>query len=124
MKMLKPMKSEKGFSLIEVLIAVGLLGLIGVAFLTALTVTSNGVLISDNQATAESLARSQMEEIKNGPFLNPELYTASLPQEYVDVGYSATIDAETIAAGLQKITITIEHYSEEILILEGYKADR
>jgi prepilin-type N-terminal cleavage/methylation domain-containing protein len=122
MKMLKLIKSEKGFSLVEVLIAVGLLGLIGVAVLMALTTVSNGVLISDNQATAESLARSQMEDIKNGPYANN--YLPSLPDEHVDAGYSATIDAETIAAGLQKITITIEHYSEEILILEGYKADR
>jgi len=59
------MKNEKGFSLIEVMIAIALLGIIGVAFLGALATASTALFIADERATAESLARSQMEFVKN-----------------------------------------------------------
>ena len=59
------MKSEKGFSLVEVLVALALLGIIGAAFLGSLATASKSILIADERTTAESLARSQMENVKN-----------------------------------------------------------
>jgi len=59
------MKDEKGFSLIEVMIAILLLGIVAVAFLGALGTASKAIFIADERATAESLARSQMEYVKN-----------------------------------------------------------
>jgi prepilin-type N-terminal cleavage/methylation domain-containing protein len=59
------MKSEKGFSLIEVMLAIALLGIVTVAFLGAMSTASTAVFIADERATAESLARSQMEYVKN-----------------------------------------------------------
>ena len=63
--MVRLMKSEKGFSLIEVMIAIALLGIIGTAFLGALATASKAMFVADERATAESLARSQMEYVKN-----------------------------------------------------------
>ena len=125
----KIIKSERGIGLIEALVAVAILGIIAAAFLTGLFVSSKGVLLSDNLATAEGLARTTMEDIKEGDFYNnSESYTSHysvlIPSEYSDIGYSITIEADTIVAGLQKITINILHNNIEILELEGYKANR
>jgi len=57
-------KSEKGISLIEVLVALALLGIIAVGFLMAVNTTAKAVFITDERATAESIARSQLESIR------------------------------------------------------------
>ena len=44
--------------------ALALLGIIAVTFLAAINVASRAILIADERTTAESLARSQMESIK------------------------------------------------------------
>jgi len=59
------MKSEKGFSLAEVMIAIALLGIISVALLSAMATASKAAFIADKQASAESLARSEMEYVKS-----------------------------------------------------------
>ena len=57
--------SSRGFSLIEVSIAIALIGVIAIAILGALSYASTVLIITDRQATAESLAKSQMEFVKN-----------------------------------------------------------
>ncbi len=57
-------KNERGFSLIEVLVALALLGIVAAAFLMALSTASRALFVADERATAESLARSQMEYVK------------------------------------------------------------
>ena len=68
------MKNEKGFTLIEVMIAIALLGIIAVAFLGALATASRALVIADERATAESLARSQMEYVKNQDYKDADIY--------------------------------------------------
>ena len=63
-------KSERGFTLIEVLIALGVLGIIAATFLTALAVSGNSVILTDEKATAESIARSQMEYIREQQYID------------------------------------------------------
>jgi len=57
-------KNEKGISLIEVLIALAIMALVAVAFLSGLTTASKALIIADERTTAESLARSQVEYVK------------------------------------------------------------
>jgi len=50
--------------MVEVAIAIALLGVIAVAILGALSYASTVLIIADRRATAESLARSQVEYVK------------------------------------------------------------
>ena len=125
------MRDEKGFSLIEVLVAVALVGLISVALIVALATASKVLIIADERTTAESLARSQMEYIKIQPYDNvndPPVYELlSLPTYDIEVT-AERLDPEGDGSGdddgLQKITVTVEHQDEETVTLEGYKVDR
>ena len=57
--------SSRGFSLIEVAIAIALIGVLAVAIMGSLSYASTVLIITDRRATAESLAKSQMEYVKN-----------------------------------------------------------
>jgi len=118
------MKNEKGFTLIEVLVALGLLGVFAAVFLTGIATSSKAILIANERTTAESLARSQMEYVKELDYINGATTydPAQIPAEHV--GFSATIDVVELVAGLQKITVTINYYGEVVITLEDYKVDR
>jgi len=141
------MKSEKGFSLIEVTIAIALLGIVAVAFLSAMGTASKAIFIADEQATAESLARSEMEYVRNQDYsvapwayelplytkTNPppdppswwDTHTPTLPTGYD--GYTVTVSAEPLYAAndIQKITLIVKHQDKpEVVKLEGYRSMR
>jgi prepilin-type N-terminal cleavage/methylation domain-containing protein len=63
------MKKEKGYSLIEVIIALALLGIVAVAFLSAMATGSRAIFIADERATAESLARAEMEYVRSQDYI-------------------------------------------------------
>lgn len=122
------MKSEEGFSLIEVLVSVMILAMIGLAFLSGLTTVIKGTVISNEQAIAESLVRAEAEYVKGCAYQPyPSVYPVdteltipsrwNIPQPTVELVH-ATDD------GIQKVTITAEHDGEAILSIEIYKVDR
>jgi len=114
--------SSGGFTLIEVLIAMALIGIIAIAFLSALSTASMALITADERATAESLARSQMEFVKNQPYID---YSESGHDDYDLItppqGYEIELLVDTVETGLQRITVIIKHDDEEVITLEGYK---
>ena len=54
---MRTMSQEKGLTLLEVIIALAVFGIISIAFLSALAGASRAMFIADERATAESLAR-------------------------------------------------------------------
>lgn len=129
---------ESGVTLIETLVALAVLGLIAVVFLSGLATAARATLIADEQATAESLARSEIEYVKSQqPYIN---YAEPDPGEYELItppaSYSLEITAEPIDPdtgqpllagqdeGIQKITVTVNRGSKLLLTVEGYKVDR
>jgi len=60
--------ASPGFTLIEVLVAVAVLGIIATTFLTSLTTTYKSVIVADEQTKAESLVRSEMEYVKDSEY--------------------------------------------------------
>ena len=139
-------KNEKGMSLIEVLIALAILGIVAAAFLSGLATASRALIIADERTTAESLARTEMEYVKSCKYTDRptswsyELPSGSPPSWDTDHtlpagydGYSLAVDGSIFDADgdgnddtdIQKITVTVDHQNiEEVLTLEGYKVNR
>ena len=128
---------ESGVTLIETLVALAVLGLIAVVFLSGLATAARATLIADEQATAESLARSEIEYVKGQDYIN---YAEPDPGEYELITspapYGMEITVEPIDPdtgqplpagqddGIQRITVTVNRGSKLLLTLEGYKVDR
>ena len=120
---------ESGMTLIETLLALTILGAVAVTFLSGLATGSKAAFINDERATTESLARSQMEWVKNADYVysTTEYSPAPIPNSRDYINYSALITTEPLHnpdEGIQKITVTIKHSDKEVIKLEGYKADR
>ena len=116
--------SEKGVSLIEVLLALVILSTIGVSFLGGLTGTSKGLIITDERDIAKTLAQSQMEYAMKQEYA---LSYSPAPIPDVHSNYSAVIATNLFPDrdhNIQKITVTIHHQSKEVTTLEGYKINR
>jgi len=62
------MPSQRGFSLLQVLVALAITGIVAAILLSALSTGARATLIADQRATAESLARAQMEYIQRQVF--------------------------------------------------------
>ncbi len=128
------MKRERGFTLIEVLISLAVMGVIAVAFLGGLTTASKGLSITDERQTGQNLAETQME------FIRQQGYNSELPPQYqklpageIPAGYDIEIEAIRLdpdGDGLgdddnaQLIRINITHGSKDVLTLEDYKVRR
>jgi prepilin-type N-terminal cleavage/methylation domain-containing protein len=118
--MVKLMKNEKGSTLVEVVIAIGVLGIIAAAFLPALSGSSKAIITADERTTAESLARSRIEYVRGLP------YSSDYPR-YTSGNYKAEISVASISdngtarTGIQKIVVIILHQGKPILTLEDYR---
>ena len=120
---------EAGTTLIETVVALAILGTIAVAFLSGLATTSRAAFIADEQATAESLARSQMEWVKNASYsYNAISYSPALIPGGKDyLNYTVSVGAESLHDpddGIQKITVVVKRSEAVVTKLEGYKIDR
>lgn len=134
--------NSRGFTLVEVVIAIALLGVIGVAFLGGLSGASKAIFVADERATAESLARSEMEYVKSQDYedsiapwsyelpTTPPSWDASHALPEGCDGYTVNVTAELLPShsiddGIQKITVTIKHCNNpDVIILEGYRGAR
>ena len=116
------MKSEKGVSLIETMVALAILGIIAAVFLGALATSSSSRAIADERASAKILAESQMENIKKQEYKFS--YDAiPIPDEYTSYAAEVTVDPIRNSQ-IQKITITIRHQNQDVTSLESYKVNR
>lgn len=118
------MDGQDGVGLVEVLVAVAILGVTLVAFLTAISTGSLGVATTEERVTAENLARSQLEYTKSQAYV-------TAPASYVTVtppaGYAITAEASSIPdsdSAIQKITVTVTRSGETLLTVEDFKVDR
>ena len=82
---------SRGFSLIEVSIAIALIGVLAVAIMGALSYASTVLIMTDRQATAESLAKSQMEYVKNQSYNSTQPGGVATYDEIPGIPYGYTI---------------------------------
>jgi len=125
-------KGESGFSLIEVVIALGILALVAVIFLVAMSTSSRATIISQERVTSDSLAKSEMEYIKSLEYdatSNPLSYPVD-PGIDIPTGYAINVSAQRLNPdadgtedddGLQQITVTITNNGVTVSTLTGYK---
>ena len=117
-------QDETGLSLVESLAAVAILGTAIVTFVVALSTGSMAVLEGDQEVMAQSLARTQLEYIKNYPYA-PEATT--YPEVTAPEGYDISVTVSPIPdtdTNIQRITVTISQDRQEILTVEDYKVNR
>lgn len=127
---------SRGLTMIEVLLAVAILGVIGIAFMSAMSTATTTLMVGDERTTAESLARRQMEYVKGQGYKVESVLTQPVYQKISDIpdGYavwSIDRDGEQVEEiigipwdsennrpvdtdkGLQKIALVITHVDDE-----------
>ena len=123
---------QKGAGLIDTVIALGILGLIGVAFLSGLTATSRAVMISQEDVLVESLAKSQVEHIKAQNYIPVDDYVPeTCYYEKIDdipAGYDieiippqTIITPDTGPFELQLITVVVKRNGKGVFTMSMYR---
>ena len=131
-------REQRGYTVIETLIAVGILGLIAPAVLLALSTFSHATRTHDQKSQATALARSQLETIEASPYLDcdpspcyPTL--TNLPYQYaittdVEILDSPTCQADGNCNTLQQVTVAVSRPtssgSRTVLRVSAYKVRR
>ena len=122
------MNSEKGFAIIEILISIALLGIVAAALLSALATTSQASIISNEQAIAESLVRSEIEYIKNCDYQYSATEYPTDPTLTIPDGWAVpppvVSPVHATDDGIQEVTVTAEHNGRTMLSVTIYKVDR
>jgi len=121
--------------MLEVVIAIALLGIIAVSVLSALQTAALALISADRRATAESLARTQMEWVRYSAYdflleeghpeysLDPQIETTLPPDFTVDttaIRLNKDVDPDD-DDGIQQITVTVSHEDRVVVTLEDFK---
>lgn len=135
------MKSEKGFALIETLVALALMGITAVGLLSGLATTFRAGTISQERVVAESLGKSQWEHIRAQDYILTADYDPDdpekryqlivIPDELVVKDYTVEIGTPATIIGpddgefeLQSITVVINCDSKQLLTISDYRVGR
>ena len=121
--------------MLEVVIAIALLGIIAVSVLSALQTAALALISADRRATAESIARTQMEWVRYSdyddileeghPEYSPDPQI-TLPPDFSVVTTAIRLNKDVDPNdddGIQHITVTVTHEDRVVVTLEDYKRE-
>ena len=129
--------AELGLTLIEIIIAMGILAVVAATFLLGISSSSTAVMVSQERVAVDSLAKSQMEFIKSQDYVMTDEYDSgdpdfsyqliAIPADLVQRGYEIIIhDPEDVPGGdenIQTITVEVTRNGETAFTLIGYKVN-
>ena len=134
-KLRQQLHSEKGATLVEELVTIAIIGMGIVILVVMITTGTLGVRRVDDDVRAQSLARSQIELIKDAPY-EADPTTSPYPSVVGISGYTVSLDFEYWNAstssfqsglrndGLQKITVTVSSGATQLARISDFKVDR
>ena len=116
--------NESGISLVESLVAIAILG---GGVLTMILAMSGGALAvneNDQEVVAQSLARTELEYIKNYTY---DSGATTYPAVSAPDGYGISVGVSAVPGGnanIQKVTANITRNGEVIMTVVDYKVNR
>lgn len=132
---MKRLGNQKGLTLVEVLIALTIFAAISASLFIALNVSHKTTHSVNEQTTAESLTRAELEYIKSCDYdaeNNPPVYEVD-PDLVIPTKYSIEVTVERLDPegdgtdnddGIQKVTVQVKYDGELVLTTASYKVNR
>ncbi len=129
------LKSERGVTLVEELVTVAIIAMGIVILVVMITTGVIGVRQIDDKVRAETLARSQLELIKDAPY-HPDPISSPYPAVSAMPGYTVSLVIEYWNAatssfsstlrndGLQRITVIVQSGGNTPVQTAAFKVDR
>lgn len=99
-------------------IAMAVFVVAGSAVLSGVSTVQRSGALTDSQATAERLARNQMESILSQAYADPPISFSAVP---APAGYSVVANGEEYIVSdtdIEKVSISISHQGATVLVLE------
>ena len=124
------MVQERGFSLLEVLISMMLIGITSLGIAAGLIQSSTATITNKEHTTAQTLVEGQIESVHGQPYdatNNPPQYDliTGIPVGYELECNASRMDPEGDGVGgddgLQQVVVTVRHTGKVITTLEAYK---
>ena len=112
--------SERGVSLLEIVIVLALLGLAATGLTAALATGLRIGVVLDDQTTSLNLVTNQLEDILTQSYVEPPVYsTTTLPE-----GFSIAFDNEVIKPTLlSRITVIVSNAVQELFGITTHKVN-
>jgi prepilin-type N-terminal cleavage/methylation domain-containing protein len=107
-----PGRGQRGFLLIEVLVAMAIFGVVSVGFLSALIAGYHGVIVAHDQTMAQSLTRTTLENVRTAAYPVVDYQTTTskfdvdVGAEYIDEDFVHSDDPTSV----QRITVTVSYH--------------
>lgn len=124
MKIAISRRGERGFSLLESLVAIAILGGGALTLILAMSSGALAVNVNDEQSVAQSLARTQLEYIKSQDY---DAGASAYPLVSAPEGYSISVSVSAVpgaVGNIQKITVNVARDEGTIMTTEDYKVNR